>query len=235
MNTLIQKLSDLSAELLEAHNQDVREFNELFDRYEALEQSLAERDELLTKQNELIVHQKNELDGLLKKHNNEMMKANVAIRELQGSVAAKQNELNKYRDMNPDKMAKQIANLKERNAELLANNDLLKRRNADLGKSAVTLKKGVDNALKPIWAIGRESLMEAGTMMVTTCGAISEQAVWWRHDSGFQLLCVLDSVADEIRIADPAFETGVIPLPSDLAVENMKSILYERLNSQKAA
>ncbi|MCT8863672.1 MULTISPECIES: hypothetical protein [Shewanella] len=110
----------------------------------------------------------------------------------------------------------------------------MKRRNAELGKSAVTLKKGVDNALKPLWAIGRESLMEAGTMMVTTCGAISEQAVWWRHDSGFQLLCVLDSAADEIRIADPAFETGVIPLPSDLAVQNMKTILYDRLNKQAA-
>lgn len=235
MNKLVEQLHALSSQMLDAHNADVLEFNELFDKLEEAETKIMVRDDLLIRQNELVQKQKGELDSLLKKHNIEVQKANAALRQLEGTVASLQHELAKLRALNPEKLSKQVANLKERNTELLASNEQLKRKNGELSKAVSHLTSRLEGANKPLWSVGRESLMEAGAMNIAVCGGIQNHAVWWRHDSGFQLLCVLDGEADEIRISDPAFETGVIPLPSEYAIESIKSILRPRIDKRLAA
>lgn len=131
-------------------------------RLENEAQSMAERitelEQTVLKQNELIVKQKQELDGLLSKHNTEVLKANTAINSLESQL----NNSNRSRAYLEKKLTKY--------------------------KKGLPADAEDWNAVKPIWKEGVESLYPtfAKTTFHDDEGnpVVLEQSYWWRHAKG---------------------------------------------------
>lgn len=76
-----------------------------------------------------------------------------------------------------------------------------------------------------VWQQGHEKLRSSQMIKATIDGKATNTnaAMWWEHDKGFQLMCVYDSLRDEVMICDPRNDDDELILPSDIAIAQVRA------------
>lgn len=225
----LEQIQALAIQAAESRNADVDEYNQIIDILEQRDAEIAVLDSKLSS-----------ADAKLTASITESGQLEIDLSAAQGRISSLNNTVDNlnsiiadYKLLSPERMKKQLHEVKTKNQKLLANNEAVIRRIGIFKDRNKELAGLLDRVRQGFWQEGKERLIsQANSTMITNASSGKtfeyKNSVWWAHERGIHLLCAYDVETDDVLISDPMDENDMMLVPSEVAQQAMKK--YFRAN-----